>query len=138
MAVARSSRETFDYVLLEDRALPVERQSVFLLRRLSTRLMLALENLTSVATNGRSADPRLGDRYVVLLRAGIAGWRNFCDVDGKPIEFKAHAGARMVAGIEVENPAEVACLEWLSAEQAKELAEAVQAGNTVTQADVKN
>jgi hypothetical protein len=138
MAVARSSRETFEYVLLEDRGLPADRQTVFSLRRLPTRVLLALENLTSVATNGRSADVRLGDRFVVLLRAGVAGWRNFADADGKPIEFRSVAGPRLVYGIEIENPADVACLEFLSAEQAKELAEAVQDGNTATRDDVKN
>lgn len=136
MPVARSARELFDYVLMEDRDLPAEQQTTFSLRALSTRVSLALDNLAS--TDGKDIAVRVGHRIIATVRAGLAGWRNFNDKDGKPIPFHAAAGPRMIYGVEVDNPADLESLEWFSPEQVKELAGAIVDGNQLTRADVRS
>lgn len=141
MAVARSARESFPYVLLEDRALPVEQRTTFHLRRLPTRLMLALDNLTSLTTGaGQENDVavRLGDRQIVALRAGLCGWDNFADAEGKPIPFEMTRGRSLISGVVVDDAAKESAIEWLRPEWAKELAGAITSGNTFTTGDAKN
>jgi hypothetical protein len=139
MVVARSARETFTYVLLCDRALPPEKQSVFTLRRLSTRTMMALENLQSIDLGGTNkVTVRLGDQRTVILRAGLCAWTNFNTANGQPAEFKSDAGVRMVHGVEIDRPASQSTVDLLEPEHAKELVDAIVAGNTVTPDDVGN
>lgn len=139
MPVARSSRETFRYVLRCDRNLEPSKQTVFHLRRLSTRVMLALENLQTVdVSSGMQATVRFGDQKMVALRAGLAGWDNFCMSDGTPAPFKSDAGTRAIHGVTVENPASEESISYLQPDWAKELAEAILDGNTVQPADVGN
>lgn len=139
MPVARSTRETFRYILKCDRSLPTAQQTIFHLRRLPTGVMLALENLQTVdVSSGLQATVRFGDQKMVALRAGLAGWENFCLADGTPVAFKANAGTRSIHGVSVDAPASEESVAYLQPEHAKELAEAVLDGNTVTPTDVGN
>ncbi len=128
MVVARSVKEVFDYVLQDDRLLPVEKQTVFHLRRFSTRLSLRVQDLQS--SRGQIAE--------VVLRAGIAGWTNFADADGEHVGCKHESGLKHIHGCEVRDPLTLECLDRLSPEIAGEIASAIIMGNTLTTDDVKN
>lgn len=132
MAIARSTTETFTYVTLADRQQPPERQTKFLLRRLSTKLMLSLQNLRE------GDEAAIGKWMIVALRAGIAGWENFCDETGAPIEFAADAGRKAVFGIELDRSASEDSINRLATEDATEIALAIMRGNQVTVDDAKN
>lgn len=132
MALARSTTETFTYITLADRQLPPDRQTQFLLRRLSTKLMISLQNLREGDTAA------IGSWMLLALRAGVAGWTNFVDETGAPIEFRLDAGRRTVLGIELERSASEESINRLSAEDATELAIEILKGNQVTATDAKN
>lgn len=139
MVVARSSKELFPYVLECDRGLPPEKQTTFHLRRLSTRTMLALENLQSVDLGGSNrVTVRLGDQRTVTLRAGLAGWDNFAMGDGTLVEYRSQSGTHVIHGVPIESPAAQECIDRLEPDHAKELVEAIIKGNTVTPEDVGN
>lgn len=132
MAIARSTAETFTHITAADRQLPAENQTKFLLRRLSTKLMLSLQNL-------RSGDEgAIGSWMLVALRAGLAGWTNFVDETGAPIEFAMDSGRRTVCGIELDRSASEESVNRLSTADATELALEILKGNQVTADDAKN
>lgn len=137
MVVARNTSETFPYVIEAERGAPVEEQTVFHLRCLPASVGLALDNLQS-GTVDLKISVRLGDQMVVTLRAGLAGWDNFKDAEGKAIEFKRDQGERAVFGVTIKNPAAAAMIDYLPEKVAQELAVAIRHGNTVTRADVGN
>ena len=128
MPVARSVHEVFDYVLQGERGLPVEKQTVFTLRRLSTRHHARAQSLTD----------SLPAMWEFVLRAGIAGWRNFADETGQPVECKHEKGEVQVQGITVKEPLAQDCLDLLPFEVTSELLAAITQGNTLTADDVKN
>lgn len=128
MPIARSAQEVFDYVALEDRELPAEKQTVFHLRRLSTRVMTRLRDIAD--DQGRVAE--------LALRAGIAGWDKFVDQDGVVIEARHEKGEVLLWGIPIKDPLHVDSLNRLPVSLVGELATAIIAGNTVTDDDVKN
>jgi hypothetical protein len=132
MPVARSTTETFTYVTLADRQLPAERQTTFSLRRLSTKLMLSLNNL-------REGDAAaIGSWMTVALRAGLAGWTNLCDPDGAPVEFSMDPRPAVVCGIELTRSASEASVNRLAVEDATEISIAIMRGNSLTADDAKN
>lgn len=138
MALARSTRETFPYVLEADRRLPKEQQTLFRLRRLSNAQMLAIDNLVTVDAQTGAVAMRAGDQKVAALRAGLAGWENFNDEGGAPVPFRTDTGTRVVHGVTVENPVAMETLDQLRTEDARELAAAILAGNQLTTDDAKN
>jgi len=129
MVLARSVREVFDYILQEDRALPVEKQTVFHLRRFTTELAFRTQDL------GGDARGKIGE---IVLRAGIAGWSNFRDASGSEIECKHDKGKHLVWGATVEDPLTKDAMSWLPPEIVGELGNAIIAGNTLTEEDAKN
>lgn len=129
MAVARSAKETFDFVLEADRALPPEKRTVFHLRRFSTRLALRTQDMTE-HQNGQVAE--------LVLRAGIAGWTHLVDEDGAPVECRHDKGKHALFGCEVEAPLSEESLNRLPPTMLAELATAILAGNTLTKHDAKN
>lgn len=128
MPVARSAKEVFDYVLQEERGLPVEKQTVFTLRRLSTRLHMRAQALAG----------DLGLMSEFVLRVGIAGWRNFADAAGVEVPCTHDKGDRVVHGITVREPLSEASLDHVPISITGELAQAIISGNTLTADDVKN
>jgi hypothetical protein len=128
MAVARSTKEVFDYVLKEDRELPKEKQTVFHLRRLSTRHAVRARDLAE--DQGRMCE--------FALRAGVAGWDNFADEDGKAVECRHDKGSVPVFGIDVAEPMSMDSLNRIPPHVVGELATAIITGNTLTSDDVKN
>lgn len=137
MVIARSVNETFPYVCIADRAKPPGEQTTFRLRRLPALVALALDNLHDANADGSRVTLRIGDQKKVALLAGLAGWENLNDSEGRPIEFRAASGDRPVCGITVKNPADAAVVDLLPHDVAEELADAVRNGSVFTELDAK-
>lgn len=127
MPVARSTKEVFDFVTLADRELPKEKQTTFILRRLSTQLMLRAQSFDDY-----------GKTVEFTLRCGVAGWENFCDADGTPVKAVHEKGEQLVYGVVVRDPLTVESLNRLPADLVVEIAKAIVTGNVLTEADSKN
>ena len=132
MPIARSTKETFDFVVTNDRALPKAQQTTFHLRRLPTVIMLRLRDLRE------GEDAAIGSWMTVALRAGIAGWTNFLDADGAQVPFALDAAPATVCGIGLPVSASEAAVNRLGVEDATEIALAIMRGNELTTDDVKN
>lgn len=132
MPVARSTRETFDFVTLADRQLPPEKRTTFHLRSLPTSLMMRLRDLR----DGEEA--QVGRWLVIALRAGVAGWTNFVDSDGNQTPFAKDARPVTLFGIELRDTASEASIDRLSTEDAQEIALAIVQGNQLTATDLGN
>lgn len=81
----------FEYVLKAERDLPVEEQSVFMLKRLSAREEAVIQDrLTSRIQTGKDVrtDVHSGTYILQTLRAGLVGWRNVTDdTTGSEVAF---------------------------------------------------
>lgn len=95
MARAISPIGEFEYVLMAERELPEDQQTVFKCRTLS-----GIERLKARAAIGRGASLSgdVGDKWepdfegwllvaAEALPRGLIGWERFLDVKGKPIEW---------------------------------------------------
>jgi len=132
MPVARSTKETFRYVLKSDREKPTADQAVFFLRALPTSKVLKLIELQG----GDQLDTRNFREFA--LKAGLSGWENLKGMDGQLITFKADAGERSVCGVKVTDPVSDDSIDCLTLGEAVELLGAIVNANTVTAADAKN
>lgn len=137
MPVARNKLETVRYVTIADRALPPERQSVFLLRPLSNKTRAQIQNLVQLHNDGKTS-PLLGSMRRAALKAGLIGWENFADAGGTPVPFATEKGPRLFLGVEVVNAPTDETLEWLSPEDEGELANAIINHSTLDEDDAKN
>lgn len=141
MPVARSTKETFTFVTVADQALPKERQTTFHLKRLPTSTMIRLRDLRE----GDQAD--VGSWMLVALAAGVEGWENLLDDEGKPVEFEKLAsvqGARrrhevveLCAQLSIDQVAAKSTIDRLRTEDAQEVAIAVMQGNELSVNDAK-
>ena len=104
MAIAISPRDQTEFVTKADRELPPEQRTVFLLRPLTNvqRKLIEDQSLVMDGASGQ-AMPRMGSVKIEAVRACLIGCRNFCDVDGSPVEFQTE-GKRNVLGVNVEPP----------------------------------
>ena len=137
MVIARSVNETFTYVCQADRALEVSQQTTFRLQRLPATVGMALDNLHEGSATGQ-VTLKVGDQKIVALMAGIDGWENFNDAEGRPVEFKKMTGERSVFGITIKNPAQRSMIDFLPEDIANELAGVIREENTVTEDEAKN
>lgn len=87
--------EPQEYVLKAERELPVEKQTVFLLKPLSARAQMriqdrAKQSATETVTVDGKEYPALENRFEVAYErvlASLTGWRNFYYPDGKEVTF---------------------------------------------------
>lgn len=84
--IAVTPRETFDYVLEDNRQDPVEEQAVFTLR--SPTLAEDAEYL-DMAQRGS-----VGSRSLAIVRSHLKGWSGVVDEDGAEVEFAETASGR--------------------------------------------
>lgn len=89
MAIAIDPHRSIRYVLREDRALPLESQTVFLLKVLSARELAQIEDAMSVVTPGGDVCVRTGSQTLRTLELGLTGWENFKRPDGAMLAFDA-------------------------------------------------
>ncbi len=133
MAVARSTKESQDYVLQADRKLPVEQQTKFHLATMKTHTHVRVQGMLATAGN------LTGELVWLLLKLGLTGWTGFNDEQGQPIPFTRESRKLTHAsGIEIQNPATDTTLNWLTVEDAYELAGAILRASTVTVDDAGN
>jgi len=130
--IALDPKESFDYVLEEERAMPPERQTVFLLRGLTISEETALNN-TILASDmgGDEMKWKTGDYQLKTLRLGLLGWSNFKDIEGVEVEFVSRSQRehrkRIDSGVTLE------CLDRLSSANRGELANAIGSRGRVTE-----
>lgn len=138
MPVARSRSEVLRYVTKADRALPIERQSVFLLRPLTNRQWTAIQNLVRLQADGESVQVMRGEQRLLALKLALVGWENFADADGAPAKWEVQKGPRTICGFECMDPVTDAALEQLSIADYTEIAEEILRTAVLSEDDVKN
>lgn len=138
MAVFTSRRETFRLILDEDKALPADKQSVFLCRPLTAHQLDNISGMANVALDGTSVQIPTGNKRLALLKASLVGWSNYVDADGNEIPFEREKGRVLVYGVEVDRPPTDATLEWLNLDRFRELAEKIQEANRLSVDDQGN
>ena len=134
MPIAIDTSRPFDYVLKCDRT--AERPTVFQLARMSVAVRAPLQDGLVVVDNAaKTSRVNSGTTELQTLRLGLLGWSDFYDAEGRPVPFETNAGMRTRGGRAMVTDA---CLDRLSNEHQKELAEAIIEGNVLTADDRKN
>lgn len=136
MPIARTTATTWRYVLRCDRELPTDRQTVFTLRALTAQQRLALHDLPHRDADG-GINPQVGSMQRAVVRMGLAGWSNLKTADGAVVD-PVVVRRDTEAGLEVRDAVAWSSLNALDLEHLVELAEAILAGNTLTEGDAKN
>jgi len=84
--IATNPKSTWSYVLIQDRALPKEQQTVFHLKHLTLseehQTFDGLDRIGAIGLGRRD----LGSSYLRSLRAGLTGWSNMQDGKGGFVE----------------------------------------------------
>lgn len=86
MAIALDPKRVREYVLKAERALPVEEQTVFLLRALTVYDRAELADAYT--------KDHLAKRLIEMVRFTLAGWRNFKRADGTEAPFTLDSAGR--------------------------------------------
>lgn len=122
MAIAINPTQTFDYVLRADRELPAEEQTVWKLRGLSHRERAQVEdNLATQGGDGQLSF-RIGSQRLEILKAGLLGFENFLDAEGRPVPFDRQGAA-----------VHDRTLDRIAEADATELANAITARNSLSE-----
>lgn len=85
---------TREYVLRDDRSLPPEEQSVFLLRPLTLAQQTAIKDAMASVNASQDIKINAGTQELHALRFGLAGWRNVRDSKGNQEEAKGTTSKR--------------------------------------------
>jgi len=137
MVKAITTRE-FDYTLLEERGLPEAERTVFQLRRLTAEERFKLQDGMATASDaGQRLHPHLGDMTRQAILAGLLGWHNLTDEQGRPVEFKRSTKSLNVLGRNCLPP-EAAMLDYFGDGTLAELAAAIQDGAVLSEDDAGN
>lgn len=127
MPIAVDPNKSWDYVLLVDRMLPPEEQTVFNLRVLSARELAEIEDGAAKSDLAGNIEFRGGTQTLRILSLGVTGWRNFRDAQGNEITFRENNGKPRAENWDCLRP------EWR-----KELANAVTEQNRLSEEERKN
>lgn len=129
--LSRTTRENIPYQLEGERHLPPEQRSTFLLATLPNHLMLTILELSSQQQHQKWIE--------LALKAGLRGWENFPDAEGRPTPFLREEGrTRNVHGAEVKSPVRSETIELIPSKILLELANAIVGANQLKDEDVKN
>lgn len=89
MPIALDPKATFEYVLEDDRKLPVEERTVFKLRGLTVAEEARVaDSMISSVPGQDELSFRSGTHQLTVLRFGLRGWSNFKDSSGSDVEFE--------------------------------------------------
>lgn len=132
MIQAIDPKATIRYVPKCERDLPVETQTVFLLRPLTARDAARMQDdIAEVMTGKKSENSTMkinsGSNVLRALELGLAGWENFKTNDGKDVEWRENNGK--------PRPEMFDCLP---ADIRRELAEVIIEGRDLTESSAKN
>jgi len=122
--IALSPRETWEYVLQEERG--TETPTRFVLRPLTLRERNEAEDIlgASMAVKGYA----YGSFNTKVLRAGLAGWHDLKDGNGAEVRY----------GVDRDGKVREDLLERLPSAVCMELANEIMTRSTVSSADRKN
>lgn len=122
--------QPIEVVLPMHRSLPTDQQPVWTIRSLPSRTIAELSRLIE-SDQGRA--------LVVVVQAGLVGWRNVCNPDGSPAPFRAANRPRTVYGIELpRGGAEGDLVDQIPFEVMSQLVAEILATNSLGRADAKN
>lgn len=127
MAIAVDPERTFDYVLQEERDLPIEQQTVWKIKVLTARELAEIEDNTSRIDKEGVLQVRHGSVVLNTLRKGLRGWENFQDAQGNPVPFRDNNGVPREDNFDRMRPA------WR-----REICNAITEQNRLTADQVKN
>ena len=89
MPIALDPKATFEYVLTDDRALPEDQRTVFVLRGLTVGEEARVADAMIASIPGQEELAfRSGTHQLTVLRYGLRGWRNFKYADGTDVEWE--------------------------------------------------
>lgn len=128
MVIARSTRELIRYIPESDRSLPADQQTTFLLAVLPNHVMLHILEMVERRDRGLRE---------IVLRAGIRGWENFKDPDGRDTPFALERDQNL-HGIKFAELASRATIEFIPTALLEELVHVIIKQNQVTSNDAKN
>jgi hypothetical protein len=121
MVVAVDPQAPFNYILEEDRE--SEAPTVFKLKALSARELARIEDGVRLDLQRQEMTLRSGSKPLDILAAGLVGWENLKDAQGKEVPFKA---------------GDLACLDYLLPRWRGELANAITEQTRLPEAEAKN
>lgn len=131
MIFAVSPNQTFEYILEEDRK--SDEPTVFTLRTLTARELCKIEDkVTRLSQNPDNKDEVTislysGTQSLEAILAGLRGWKNFKNVNGEDVPFKADK-----KGVPKEET-----LDLLPSDARSELSGVILARSRVTEEDGK-
>lgn len=127
--------QTRRYVLKEERELPVDKQSVFLLRPLTLAESSKLEDMAVGIGAGNNVTVNSGSVRIQALRFGLAGWENVVDASGNAVEFRSTT--KKERGVEIVQPDD-SIIAMIPPKARLELAEEITNGGSIDEDDAKN
>lgn len=136
MATAIDPTHPFQYILEEDRLLPLEEQTVWYLKYLTSRERSVLEDgLINVELKTQTSAMKMGSQSNAILKMGLVGVSNFKDAKGNPIEFPK-GNSEKVYGLKLDDCPTDEFLSRIRAEWRRELANAIDAESEVKPEDL--
>jgi hypothetical protein len=138
--IALDPASTRRYVLRDERGLPPEEQSVFLLRTLSVRELAQIEDRAAGVSHGgedgeQMIAVRSGSTRLEALRFGLVGWERVFDSKGGEVPFRGTKQKRN--GVDFVQPDDET-LGRIPPKYRLELAEEITEGSRLTQAERGN
>lgn len=135
MVIALDPESTFEYVLRDDRKLPDEQQTVWLLRPMTAREYAEIENRSMrMDSKTNEAIFSSGTTTLSILKAGLAGVRNLVNDRGEPVPFATKVNGRNGNREEVRDE----FLDKIHPRHLKELANAITERGQLTEEDREN
>jgi hypothetical protein len=130
MPIALDPKATFDYVLEDDRKLPEDKRTVFVLRGLTVAEEARVaDTMISSIPGQEELSFRSGTHQLTVLRAGLRGWSNFSTSEGGEIVFEKTKSHPKVVTDD--------CLDRLSASHRSELVSAIMDRGSITEEEGK-
>ncbi|MDD5762175.1 MAG: hypothetical protein PHP88_06650 [bacterium] len=127
MPIAVDPNKSWEYVLLVDRELPPEQQTVFELKVLTARDLASIQDGSTTGNVDGSLMFKSGTQTLRILDLGVSGWRNFKNESGAEVPFRDNNGKPRSENWDVLRP------EWR-----RELANAITEQNRLTEEERKN
>ena len=121
-------KATYSYIAEEDRKLPQEEQTFFMLRRLTRREYADLEDGLIEYRDSGVSTVRTGTKMIKALKAGLRGWSNLRNGNGQEVSFKAESTGE---------PSDET-LDYLSQDISRELMFQILSGSRLSPEQIKN
>lgn len=83
MAISLDAQGEYNYVLIKERSLPINQQTVWKIRPLKSRHWLRINSPDMIQAEG--------SQVIFVLRNSLIGWSNFLDRNGKETPFALDA-----------------------------------------------